>query len=91
MKHSTTRWTRLAIEPKKLTNKLADLKEQKPADFDEQKAAMLKELNAKLIKNEINKEKCRRQATFSSWREERRRRKALKKFVLSRWVDYTGE
>jgi hypothetical protein len=70
--------------------KLADLKEQKPADFDEQKAAMLKELNKKLIGNEINKEKCRRQAKFSSWRESAPK-EGVEEFVLSRWVDYTGE
>jgi transketolase len=70
--------------------KLADLKEQKPANFDEQKTAMLKELNKKLIKNEINKEKCRRQATFSSWRESASK-DGVEDFVLSRWVDYTGE
>jgi arylsulfatase A-like enzyme len=70
--------------------KLADLKEQKPANLDELKAAMLKELNKKLIKNEINKEKCRRQATFISWRESASKG-GVEDFVLSRWVDYTGE
>lgn len=70
--------------------KLADLKEQKPADFDAQKAAMLTELNKKLIKNEINKEKCRRQANFYSWRESVPKGD-IEEFVLSYWVDYTGE
>lgn len=70
--------------------KLADLKEQKPTDFDAQKAAMLKDLNEKLIKNEINKEKCRRQATFDSWRESAPK-EGVEEFVLSSWVDYTGE
>ena len=70
--------------------KLADLKEQNPANLDEQKTAMLKELNKKLIKNEINKEKCRRQAKFNSWRESAPKGD-VEEFVLSRWVDYTGE
>lgn len=70
--------------------KLADLREQNPADFDLQKAAMLKELNKKLVKNEINKEKCRRQAKHYSWRESVPKGD-LEEYVLSRWVDYTGE
>jgi arylsulfatase A len=70
--------------------KLADLKERKPTDFDVQKAAMLKELNEKLVKNEMNKEQCRRQATFGSWRESSPKT-GVKEFVLSTWVDYTGE
>ena len=70
--------------------KLADLEEQKPADFDAQKAALLKELNKRLIKNEINKEKCRRQAKFKSWRESAPK-DDVEKFVLSKWIDCTGE
>ena len=67
--------------------KLADLNEQKPTDFDVQKAAMLKELNKKLFKNEVNKEKCRRQAKFYSWRESAPK-EGVEEYVLSRWVDY---
>ncbi|MCP4857737.1 MAG: sulfatase [Fuerstiella sp.] len=70
--------------------KLADLKEQQPTDFDVQKAAMLKELNTKLVKNEMNKEKCRRQADFTSWRESVPKGD-IEDFVMSRWIDYTGE
>ena len=70
--------------------KLADLKEQMPNDFDARKSAMLKELNEKLIKNEINKEKCRRQAKFYSWRESAPK-SDVEDFVLSKWIDYTDE
>jgi hypothetical protein len=69
---------------------LTELKEQNPPDFDAQKAVMLKELNSKLMKNEINKEKCRRQAMYSSWRESAPKDDA-EEFVLSKWVDYTGD
>ncbi len=70
--------------------KLAELKERQPSDFESQKAAMLIELNKKLVKNEINKEKCRRQATNGSWRESVPKGD-IEEFVLSRWVDYTGK
>lgn len=61
-----------------------------PSDFESQKAAMLVELNKKLVKNEINKEKCSRQATNGSWWESVPKGD-IEKFVLSRWVDYTVE
>jgi hypothetical protein len=70
--------------------KLADLKELNPKDFDAQKAALLKDLNQRLIKNEINKEKCRRQAKYTSWRESAPKGD-VEDYVLSKWVDYTGE
>ncbi len=70
--------------------KLVDLETQNPRDFDVQKAAMLKELNVKLLKNEVNKEKCRRQSKFYSWRESAPK-KGVEESVLSRWVDYTDE
>jgi len=70
--------------------KLTDLAKQKPADFETQKSDMLRELNQKLIKNEINKEKTRRQATFSSWRESAPKGD-IEDYVLSKWVDYTGQ
>ncbi len=66
--------------------KLAKLKEQNPSDFEKQKAVLLKELNDKLIKNEINKEKCRRFASFSSWRESPEKSDA-EEAVRARWVD----
>ncbi len=69
---------------------LVDLKEQRPTDFDARKSAMLRELNKKLIKNEINKEKCRRQAKNVSWRESVPKGD-VEEYVLSKWVDYTGE
>ena len=49
---------------------------------------MLKELNLKLIKNEINKEKSRRHASFTSWRESPPKKDA-EKAVMDRWVDVT--
>ena len=67
---------------------LATLKEQNPADFETRKAAMLKKLNDKLIKNEINKEKCRRYASFSSWKEGPAKVDA-EQAVRARWVDIT--
>ncbi|MDG2221965.1 MAG: sulfatase-like hydrolase/transferase [Rubripirellula sp.] len=70
--------------------KLSSLKEQNPTDFDAKKAIMLEELNMKLMKNEVNKEKCRRQAKYDSWRESAPKKDA-EEFVLSTWVDYTGE
>ena len=70
--------------------KLAVLKEQNPADFEAQKASLLKELNERLFKNELNKEKCRRQAKYGSWRDSAPKDDA-EKYVLSNWVDYTGD
>jgi hypothetical protein len=49
--------------------KVALLREQNPADLDAQQAPLLKQLNATLFRNELNKEKCRRQAKNASWRE----------------------
>ena len=67
---------------------LAKLKEQNPPDFTAQKAALLKKLNDKLIKNEINKEKCRRHASFNSWKEGPAKADA-EQAVRARWVDVT--
>jgi hypothetical protein len=49
---------------------------------------MLKKLNDKLIKNEINKEKCRRHASFNSWKEGPPKADA-EQAVRDRWVDVT--
>jgi arylsulfatase A-like enzyme len=67
---------------------LAKLAAQNPPDFEAQKAALLKELNDKLIKNEINKEKCRRQASVTSWKEGVPKGD-VETTVRSRWVDVT--
>ena len=67
---------------------LAKLKEDNPPDFAARKAALLKELNAKLIKNEINKEKCRRHGSFKSWKEGPPKADA-EQAVRERWVDVT--
>ena len=66
--------------------KLAKLQEQNLPDFAARKAAMLKQLNEKLIKNEINKEKCKRFASFHSWRESPPKQDA-EQAVRKRWVD----
>ena len=68
--------------------KLAQLKEQDPPDFAAQRAVLLKELNDKLMKNEINKEKCRRYASFRSWKEGPPKSDA-EQAVRARWVDVT--
>ncbi|MEO0416894.1 MAG: hypothetical protein AAF226_18295, partial [Verrucomicrobiota bacterium] len=70
--------------------KLAQLKEENPADLAERKAALLKDLNKGLIKNEMNKEKCRRQAENHSWREGISN-VGIQEYVESKWEDYTGE
>lgn len=70
--------------------KLAILEEQKPADFDTKKATLLQELNEKLFKNEWNKERCRRQARHSSWRDSAPKQDA-EEYVRTNWVDYTGD
>ena len=67
---------------------LVKLKARNPSDLAERKAALLRELNDKLIKNEINKEKCRRQAQFNSWRESPEKDDA-EQAVRARWVDIT--
>lgn len=67
---------------------LAKLKRQNPPDFEAQKAAMLKKLNDKLIKNEINQEKCKRYASFSSWKEGPAKSDA-EQAVRARWVNVT--
>lgn len=67
---------------------VAKLREDNPPDFETKKAELLKELNHKLIKNEINKEKCRRQASFNSWKETAPKSDA-EKAVRDRWVDVT--
>ena len=67
---------------------LARLKEEAPVDFEKQKADLLRELNDKLLKNEINKEKCRRFASFDSWRESTSKLD-VEQAVRSRWVDVT--
>jgi arylsulfatase A len=66
--------------------KLDQLEEEKPTDYAARKKALLKELNQKLIKNEINKEKSKRYASFESWRESPPKQDA-EKAVLDRWVD----
>ena len=70
--------------------KLAILKKEQPADFEMQKAALLRDLNDKLFKNELNKERCRRQAKHTSWRDSAPKQDA-EKHVRSTWVDYTGD
>ena len=69
--------------------KLAQLKIENPADFDAQKSALLKQLNQKLIKNEINKEKTKRQAEHHSWRESAPK-KGAEEYVRANWKDYAG-
>jgi arylsulfatase A-like enzyme len=66
------------------------LREQNPADLDAQQAQLLEQLNAKLFRNELNKEKCRRQATNASWREGVPKEGA-EEYVRSRWVEYVGD
>ena len=68
--------------------KIDQLKEENPPDLEARRKAMLKELNEKLIKNEINKEKSRRHASFTSWRESPPKKDA-EKAVKDRWVDVT--
>ena len=58
--------------------------------FSSIEPAMLKDLNTSLIKNEVNKERCRRQAKYESWRESAPK-DGIEEFVLSKWVDFTGE
>ena len=70
--------------------KLILLKAQNPVDFEKQKVILLAELNAKLFKNEMNKERCRRQAKHTSWRDSAPKQDA-EKHVRSTWVDYTGD
>ncbi len=67
---------------------LAMLNERNPPDFEAQQAALLKRLNEKLIKNEINKEKCRRHASLNSWREGPSK-SDIEESVRMRWVDIT--
>ena len=66
--------------------KLDQLEEEDPADLKARKKALLKELNEKLIKNEINKERSKRYASWTSWRESPPKQDA-EKAVLDRWVD----
>ena len=68
--------------------KLEILEEQNPPNLEKRKSALLRELNDKLIKNEINKEKCRRFASFSSWRESPSKSDA-EEAVRARLVDVT--
>ena len=70
--------------------KLAILEAEMPVDFDLQKAALLRDLNKSLYKNELNKERCRRQAKHPSWRDSAPKQDA-EEFVRSNWVDYTGD
>lgn len=70
--------------------KLAILKKEQPADIEMQKAALLRDLNDKLFKNELNKERCRRQAKHTSWRDSAPKQDA-EEFVRFNWVDYTGD
>ncbi len=65
---------------------LAKLKKDAPTDFEKQKAELLRQLNDKLLKNEINKEKCRRFASFHSWRESPAK-SDVEHAVKSRWVE----
>jgi hypothetical protein len=65
------------------------LKEKNSPDFEAQKAALLKGLNQKLIKNEINKEKTKRQGNYHSWRESAPKDGA-EKHVQANWKGYTG-
>ncbi len=66
--------------------KLSKLEEENPPDLEVRKKALLKELNQKLIKNEINKEKSKRHASFASWRESPPKKDA-EKAVMDRWID----
>jgi hypothetical protein len=70
--------------------KVTLLREQNPADLDAQQAQLLKQLNATLFRNELNKEKCRRQATNASWREGVPKA-GTEEYVRSRWVEYAGD
>jgi arylsulfatase A-like enzyme len=66
--------------------KIDQLEEEPPPDLEARKKALLKELNEKLIKNEINKERSKRYASWNSWRESPPKQDA-EKAVLDRWVD----
>lgn len=70
--------------------KLSVLKEQNAGDFETQKSALLAELNEKLFKNELNKERCRRQAKHTSWRDSAPKEDA-EEYVRANWIDYTGD
>jgi hypothetical protein len=66
------------------------LREQNPADLDMQQSQLLEQLNARLFKNELNKEKCRRQATNTSWRESAPN-EGVEEHVRSHWVEHAGD
>ena len=66
--------------------KLIALEAENAPDVAVQKTALLKELNSKLIKNEINKEKCRRFASSQSWRESPPKSEP-EEAVRDRWID----
>ena len=68
---------------------LAELEEQNPPDSEAQRAALLEALNERLLKNEINSEKCRRNASFNSWIESVSNGDA-EQAVRDRWVDVTN-
>lgn len=68
--------------------KVARLTADNPPDFAEQKNALLKVLNEKLLKNEINKERCRRYASATSWRESPPKGN-VEAAVRRRWVEVT--
>ncbi len=70
--------------------KVTLLREQNPADLDAQQAQLMKQLNATLCRNELTKEKCRRQATNATWREGVPKKEA-EEYVRSRWVEYAGD
>lgn len=70
--------------------KLALLKEKNPVNFEMQKSTLLQALNEKLFKNELNKERCRRQAKYNSWRDSAPKADA-EEYVRSHWVDYAGD
>ena len=66
--------------------KLAKLEERHPPDFEAQKHVLLNDLNDKLIKNEINKEKSKRFASSTSWKESPLKSDA-EAAVRARWQD----
>ena len=66
--------------------KLKALKTQNAPDFKERQSTLLAELNEKLIKNEVNKEKCRRYVHSTSWRESPEKSDA-EAAVRARWID----
>ncbi len=68
--------------------KLAQLKEANPPDLGAQNGALLKELNEKLIKNAVNKERCRRYVSHHSWRESPSKDDS-REHVLANWVEVT--